>query len=158
MNSGLSNQQPTKILLPVSTFIEKSRLVRSLQVLATLKDPVIVLFRVVEIHQRTNPLDPDLWREDIKKAEDFLNEHVDWLRGEGYRVETKVVTARDTAEGIIHEANGGGYTIVLMMKRRIRSGWAKIFHKSTSEEVIRYANPLVLTFLAEQPLGERKPK
>ena len=45
-----------------------------------------------------------------------------------------------------------------MMKRRIRKGWGNIFHKSISEEVIRYANPLVLTFLAEQGLGERKPK
>lgn len=158
MSSGQSSLGPTKILVPVSTFIDKNRLFKALQVLATLKDPLIVLFRVLEVPQRTNPLDPDLWRDDIRKAEDFLSTSAGWLKTEGYRVETKVVTARDTADGIITEANSGGYTVVLMMKRRIRSGWAKIFHKSTSEEVIRYANPLVLTFLAEQPPGERKPK
>ncbi len=158
MSTDQSSQEATKILVPVSTFIDKNRLFGALQVLATLEDPLIVLFRVVEVPHRTNPLDPDLWKDDIRKAEDLLSQWAAWLKSGGYRVENKVVTARDTAEGIITEANSGGYTVVLMMKRRIRSGWAKIFHKSTSEEVIRYANPLVLTFLAEQSLGERKPK
>jgi len=40
-----------------------------------------------------------------------------------------------------------------LTKRRIRSGWGRIFHRSISEEVIRYTNTLVLTFLAE-PLAE----
>lgn len=148
----------TRILVPVSTFVDRNRLSQALHILATLKDPLIVLFRVIEVPQRTNPLDPELWKDDIVKAETSLQIEKTWLAGEGYRVETKVVTARNTAAGIIEEANGGGYTVVLMMKRRIRKGWGKIFHRSTSEEVIRYANPLVLTFLAEQGLGERKPK
>ena len=153
---SLTGQQGTKILVPVSTFIDKNRLFKALGVLASLKDPLIVLFRVVEVPRRTTPLDPSLWKEDIKKAEDFLNESASWFEREKYRVETKVVTARDTADGIISEANNGGYAVVLLMKRRIRSGWTKVFHKSISEEVIRYTNPLVLTFLAEQELGEKK--
>ena len=153
-----TTQSPTKILVPVATFTDKRRLFQALQLIAAIRDPLVVLFRVVEVPQRTNPLDPSLWKDDITKAEDFLGKEEAWLKSEGYRVESKVVTARDTAEGIIDEANNGGYAVVLMMKRRIRKGWGKIFHRSTSEEVIRYANPLVLTFLADQGPGERKPK
>lgn len=156
MSSGESRQGSPKILVPLSTFIDKNRLFRALQVLATLKDPLVVLFRVVEVPQRTNPLDPDLWKDDIRNAEGFLEQSAAWLKEEGYRTDTKVVTARNISEGVVAEANSGGYIVVLMMKRRIRSGWARIFHRSTSEEVIRYANPLVLTFLAEQGLEEKK--
>jgi nucleotide-binding universal stress UspA family protein len=148
-------QSSTKILVPVSTFVDKARLFKALQVLAT-KNPTVVLFRVVEVPRQTTPLDPDVWKDDIKAAEDFLTKTAAWLRGEGYRVETKVVTARDAAEGVITEANNGGYTVVLLTKRRIRSGWGRIFRKSISEEVIRYTNTLVLTFLAEPQVEERK--
>jgi len=153
-----TTQSPTKILVPVATFTDKRRLFQALQLIAAIRDPLVVLFRVVEVPHRTNPLDPSLWKDDIAEAENFLGKEEAWLKSEGYRVESKVVTARDTAEGIIDEANNGGYAVVLMMKRRIRKGWGKIFHRSTSEEVIRYANPLVLTFLADQGPGERKPK
>jgi len=153
-----TTQSPTKILVPVATFTDKRRLFQALQLIAAIRDPLVVLFRVVEVPQRTNPLDPSLWKDDIAEAENFLGKEEAWLKSEGYRVESKVVTARNTAEGIIDEANNGGYAVVLMTKRRIRKGWGKIFHRSTSEEVIRYANPLVLTFLADQGPGERKPK
>ena len=153
-----TTQSPTKILVPVATFTDKRRLFQALQLIAAIRDPLVVLFRVVEVPHRTNPLDPSLWKDDIAEAENFLGKEEAWLKSEGYRVESKVVTARNTAEGIIDEANNGGYAVVLMMKRRIRKGWGKIFHRSTSEEVIRYANPLVLTFLADQGPGERKPK
>ena len=153
-----TTQSPTKILVPVATFTDKRRLFQALQLIAAIRDPLVVLFRVVEVPHRTNPLDPSLWKDDIAEAEKFLGKEEAWLKSEGYRVESKVVTARDTAEGIINEANNGGYAVVLMTKRRIRKGWGKIFHRSTSEEVIRYANPLVLTFLADQGPGERKPK
>jgi len=153
-----TTQSPTKILVPVATFTDKRRLFQALQLIAAIRDPLVVLFRVVEVPHRTNPLDPSLWKDDIAEAENFLGKEEAWLKSEGYRVESKVVTARDTAEGIIDEANNGEYAVVLMTKRRIRKGWGKIFHRSTSEEVIRYANPLVLTFLADQGPGERKPK
>ncbi len=158
MSPALEEQSATKILVPISTFVDRTRLFKALQVLATLKDPVIILFRVVEVPHRTNPLDPDLWKEDIKKAENYLNGVAAWLRQEGYRADSKVRTARNTGDGIISEANNGEYAVVLMMKRRIRTGWSRMFHKSITEEVIRYANPLVLTFLAEIEPGERKAK
>ena len=156
MTLAKENLAATKILVPISTFVDKARLFKTLQVLSNLKNPVVVLFRVVEVPRRTTPLDPVVWKEDIKEAEDFLAKPAEWLRAEGYRVETKVVTARDSAEGIIAEANNGGYTVVLLTKRRIRSGWGRIFHRSISEEVIRYTNTLVLTFLAEPPAEEEK--
>ena len=143
------NLGATRILIPISTFVDKPRLFKALQVLSNLKNPVVVLFKVVEVPRRTTPLDPSVWKEDIERAENFLAKLASWLREEGYRVETKVVTARDAAEGIIAEANDGSYTVVLLTKRRVRSGWGRIFHKSISETVIRYTNPLVLTFLAE---------
>lgn len=149
-------ESPTKILVPLSTFVDKARLSQALQVLSNLKNPVVVLFRVVEVPRQTTPLDPSIWKEDIEEAENFLAKTAAWLRGEGYRVETKVVTARDASQGIITEANDGGYTVVLLTKRRIRSGWSKIFYKSRSEEVIRYTNTLVLTFLAEPQVEEKK--
>ncbi len=152
-SQGTVNSQ--KLLIPVSTFINKNRLIKALQILAT-KNPTIVLFHVVEVPRQTTPLDPSVWHDDIKKAEDFLKESASWLEREGYRVDKKVVTARDSAEGIIAEANGGDYSVVLLTKRRIRKGWGRMFYKSISEEVIRYANPLVLTFLAEEELGENK--
>ncbi len=156
--SGLSgSHSQTKILVPLSDFVDKNRLFKALQILST-TNPLIVLFRVVEVPRRTTPLDPAVWKDDIREAEQFLVEPAAWLKHEGYPVETKVVTSRDTADGIVLEANNGGYILVLMTKRRIRSGWGAIFHKSISEEVIRYANPLVLSFLAEPELGERKPK
>jgi len=143
------NLGATRILIPISTFVDKPRLFKALQVLSNLKNPVVVLFKVVEVPRRTTPLDPSVWKEDIERAENFLAKLASWLREEGYRVETKVVTARDAAEGIIAEANDGSYTVVLLTKRRVQSGWGRIFHKSISETVIRYTNPLVLTFLAE---------
>ncbi len=155
MTLAPEEQSSTKILVPVSTFVDKVRLFRALQALST-KNPLVVLFRLVEVPRQTTPLDPDLWKDDIKEAEDFLAKPAMWLRAEGYRVENKVVTARDAAEGIIAEANNGGYTVVLLTKRRIRSGWGRIFHKSISEEVIRYTNTLVLTFLAEPQVEEMK--
>lgn len=156
MSEPSSSQTQSKILVPVFTFIDKNALFRALRVLATLKDPLIVLFRVVEVPQRTNPLDPELWKDDMRTAQSFLTDSADLLKKEGYKVETKVVTARSAAEGIVTEANEGDYSVVLMTKRRIRGGWSRLFHRSISEEVIRYANPLVLTFLAEPGLEEKK--
>ena len=150
------NLGATRILVPISTFTDNPRLFKALQVLSNVKDHRVVLFKVVEVPRRTTPLDPSVWKEDIEQAESFLAKIASWLRGEGYRVETKVVTARDAADGIIAEANNGSYTVVLMTKRRVQSGFGRIFHKSISEIVIRYTNPLVLTFLAEPSAEEEQ--
>ena len=103
----------------------------------------------------TTPLDPKIWDEEIKKAEAFLDELAVWLEDQGYKVERKVKTARDSAEGIVLEANNGEYSVVLLLKRRMARSWARSLRRSISERVIRDANPPVLTLLAEQELAEK---
>src|SRR3989475_11755697 len=136
--SGKAGQ--TRILLPLSDFIDKNRLFKALQILST-KNPIIVLFRVVEVPRRTTPLDPAVWKDDIKRAEESLTEPAEWLKREGYSVETKVVTSRDTADGIVLEANNGGYSLVLMTKRRIRGGRGAASSRSKNEEIAREVKP-----------------
>jgi len=43
------NLGATRILIPISTFVDKPRLFKALQVLSNLKNPVVVLFKVVEV-------------------------------------------------------------------------------------------------------------
>ena len=144
-----------KILIPVSSFFNRQSLIRALRVLAVLKDASIVVFHIFEVPRRTTPLDPHIWDEDLKKAEKFLKPLVEWLGGQGYTVELKVVTARDSAEAIVTEANSGDYSVVLLLKRRMPRSWTRGLHRSISERVIRDANPPVLTLLAEQELAEK---
>ena len=103
----------------------------------------------------TTPLDPKIWDDEIKEAEAFLDELAVWLEDQGYKVERKVKTARDSAEGIVLEANNGEYSVVLLLKRRMARSWVRSLRRSISERVIRDANPPVLTLLAEQELAEK---
>jgi len=145
-----------KILIPVSSFFDRKSLIKALRVLAVLKDATIVVFHIVEVPQMTNPLDPKIWAEEIKKAEKFLEGLAVWLEEQGYKVERKVKTARDAAEGIVSEANNGEYSVVLLLKRRMARSWARSLRRSISERVIRDANPPVLTLLAEQELADKR--
>ena len=144
-----------KILIPVSSFFDRRSLIKALRVLAVLKDATIVVFHIVEVPQMTTPLDPKIWDDEIKEAEAFLDELAVWLEDQGYKVERKVKTARDSAEGIVLEANNGEYSVVLLLKRRMARRWARSLRRSISERVIRDANPPVLTLLAEQELAEK---
>ena len=145
-----------KILIPVSSFFDRKSLIKALRVLAVLKDATIVVFHIIEVPQMTNPLDPKIWGEEIKRAEKFLDELAVWLEEQGYKVERKVKTARDAAEGIVSEANNGEYSVVLLLKRRMARSWARSLRRSISERVIRDANPPVLTLLAEQELADKR--
>jgi nucleotide-binding universal stress UspA family protein len=145
-----------KILIPVSSFFDRKSLVKALRVLAVLKDATIVVFHIVEVPQMTTPLDPTIWDKEIKKAEGFLDELAVWLEEQGYKVEKKVKTARDSAEGIVLEANNGEYSVVLLLKRRMARSWTRSLRRSISERVIRDANPPVLTLLAEPELAEKR--
>ena len=145
-----------KILIPVSSFFDRKSLLKALRVLAVLKDATIVVFHIVEVPQMTNPLDPKIWDEEIKKAGKFLDGLAVWLEEQGYKVERKVKTARNAAEGIVSEANNGEYSVVLLLKRRMARSWARSLRRSISERVIRDANPPVLTLLAEQELAEKR--
>ncbi len=145
-----------KILIPVSSFFDRKSLIKALRVLAVLKDATIVVFHIVEVPQMTTPLDPKIWDVEIKKAEAFLDELAVWLEEQGFKVERRVKTARDAAEGIVLEANNGEYSVVLLLKRRMARSWTRSLRRSISERVIRDANPPVLTLLAEQELAEKR--
>jgi len=151
MNRGVEFKEghPVKILIPISTFVDREKIAHALHALSVFKDPVVVLFHVVEVPSRTSPVNTHPFKDEIAEAEDRLLPIADWLRSQNYNAVVRVVIARDRVEGIVAEANEGGYSFVLMMKRKIRGGISKLFHRSTSEAVIRSARCLVLTTLMD---------
>ncbi len=144
MNEANEEYHEASILIPVSTFIDKERLIKALYALSIFQRLKIVLFHVVELKSRTTPIEAEFFKEHMEKTKKFLNEVKDWLMTQGYSTLVKVVVARSISEGIIYEANSGDYNIVIMMKRKPRRGIKKLFHKSISEAVIKYARKLVL--------------
>lgn len=140
---------PVKILIPISSFVDRKKIAHALHALSVFKDPIVVLFHVLEVPSRTSPVNTHPFKDEIAEAENRLLQLADWLRSQNYNAVVRVVVARDTVEGIVAEANEGDYSFVLMMKRKIRGGIAKLFHKSTSEAVIRSVKCLVLTTLVE---------
>jgi len=151
MNSAANSTErhPVKILIPISSFVDREKIAHALHALSVFKDPMIVLFHVVEVPSRTSPVNTHPFKNEMVEAENRLLPIADWLRGQSYNAVVRVVVARDTVEGIVAEANEGDYSFVLMMKRKIRGGVAKLFHKSTSEAVIRSVKCLVLTTLVD---------
>jgi nucleotide-binding universal stress UspA family protein len=138
-----------RILIPVGKLVSKQLIMQALHVLSTFKDPLIVLFQVVEIPSRTAALDPDLYRSQIEDSERILRELANWLTQQGLKARTKVAVARSAADGIIEETERGDYLIVFLMKRKTAGGWKRYFARSVSEKVVRHSNCLVLT----APLG-----
>ena len=151
MNSGanFTEGRPVKILIPISSFVDREKIAQALHALSVFKDPKVVLFHVVEVPSRTSPVDTHPFKNEMAEAENRLLPIADWLRSQNYNAVVRVVVARDKVEGIVTEANEGDYSFVLMMKRKIRGGIAKLFHKSTSEAVIRSVKCLVLTTLMD---------
>jgi len=151
MSSGVrfTEGHLVKILIPISSFVDREKIAHALHALSVFKDPMIVLFHVVEVPSRTSPVNAHPFKDQIAEAEDRLLPIADWLRSQNYNAVVRVVVARDRVEGIVTEANEGSYSFVLMMKRKIRGGIGKLFHKSTSEAVIRSVKCLVLTTLLD---------
>jgi nucleotide-binding universal stress UspA family protein len=144
MNNNNEEYHEASILIPISTFIDKERLIKALHVLSIFQKLKIVLFHVVELKSRTSPVEAEFFKSHVDKTKKFLNEIKEWLIKQGYNALVKVVVARSISEGIIYEANSGDYNIIIMMKRKPRKGVKKLFHKSISEAVIKYARKLVL--------------
>jgi len=151
MNSGANFREghPVKILIPISSFVDREKIAQALHALSVFKDPIVVLFHVVEVPSRTSPVDTHPFKNEMAEAENRLLPIADWLRSQNYNAVVRVVVARDKVEGIVTEANEGDYSFVLMMKRKIRGEIGKLFHKSTSEAVIRSVKCLVLTTLVD---------
>ena len=134
--------------------VSKQLIMQALHVLSAFRTPNIVLLHVIEVPSRTATLETEPYQEEIRRAENKLSELTKWLTAQGLSVKAKVAVARNTADGIIEETENDGYLIVFMMKRRAEQGWRRLFTRSVSQRVVRFANCLVLT----APLEQLSPK
>ncbi len=135
--------------------LSKRLILQALHVLSAFKSPSIVLLYVIEVPSRTATLETEPYQDNIKRAENRLNEVSKWLVSQGFKVHVKVGVARNIAEGIVEETESDGYLIVFLMKRRAERGWRRLFTRSVSEQVVRRANCLVLTAPLEQLSAKR---
>jgi nucleotide-binding universal stress UspA family protein len=141
----------SKILIPLGPELDKPKMISALDALSSFKEPLLVLFHVIELPSRTVPLDQAIQESDFKETEEkHVLQVAKWLREQGYNVQTKVAVARSVADGVIEEANNGEYNAVLLLKRRLKQGFLRR-HKSVSEKVSRYVECPVIT----QLIGEK---
>ncbi|MGQ9542484.1 MAG: universal stress protein [Candidatus Bathyarchaeia archaeon] len=138
-----------KILIPIADFYDKEKITHGLQILSVFKNPLIVLLHIIEVPSRTQSLNTHPYKNDIAERKERIERVADWLREQDYEVKVKVALARSVVEGIVTEANIGKYDAILMLKRRVRKGFLRVFRKSISEAVIRSAEPVVLVTLAD---------
>lgn len=141
----------SRILIPVSIYADKEKIIHALHALSAFKNPLIVLLNVIELPSKTVPLDEIIHGEKIAEGKNRLKPLANWLESQGFNVEVRVVMARDVVEGIVNEANSGGYSFVIMMKRRGAKGFRRLLKRSVSEAVIRSTNCLVITALMDIP-------
>lgn len=134
-----------KILIPVGDMVSKKLITQALHVLSSFRNPLIVLLSVIEVPSRTATLEPEPYQREIKAAEKKLAELSEWLADQRIAVRSKVAVARNAADGIISETEGDGYLIIFLMKRRTKKGWERLFSRSVSEKVVRFANCFVMT-------------
>jgi nucleotide-binding universal stress UspA family protein len=142
-------EHSVKLLVPVANYVDRAKLAEALHALSIFKDPLIVLLHVVEV-PFSAPLDPTLQKDEVYKAGQYVTPIAEWLREQKYHVKIEIRTARKSAEGIIEEANAGGYSAVLLMKRRPPQGWRRFFHRSDTERVIQDVNCLNIVFLVDR--------
>jgi nucleotide-binding universal stress UspA family protein len=133
--------------------VSKELITKALHLLSAFKNSPIVLLHVIEVPSRTATLDPEPYLSEIKDAEKRLGSLSEWLTHQGLSVRSKVAVARSIADGIVTETENDSYMIVFLMKRRIQSGWRRLFNRSVSERVVRSANCLVMTAPLEQLSG-----
>lgn len=142
-------KQEIKIIIPISNFIDKEKLIEALSILP--KDNLkVTILHVIEIPSMTLPIDSSPFIKEIEKAKTKLLTIVNWLNSQGFNTVLKVVISRSAEDGIVEEANSSGCSIILMMKRRIRGKLHKILHKSRTEKVIRDTDCMVMIFLIDE--------
>jgi nucleotide-binding universal stress UspA family protein len=139
-----------KILIPISNFVDREMLIDALNIFKSLGDISITLFNIVEVSSTTLPINSFLFKREISNERSRIQRLVDWLISQNFNVNLKVSIARSSAEGIIEEANSEGYSFIIMMKRKFRGRFQKLFHKSITEDVIRNTRCMVLTFLIDE--------
>jgi len=140
------------VLVPVSLEPEKHLLLRAFRMLGW-GDAEYTLFHVVEVPITTAPYANDL-AGILGEVRKRLEPLADWLRGQGYKVEVKVVAARDVVDGIIEEIEESPYLLILLHKKR-RKKIEKLllaFTKSTSQRLIQRASiPVMVIPVEEHP-------
>ncbi|WXG43412.1 MAG: universal stress protein [Promethearchaeati archaeon SRVP18_Atabeyarchaeia-1] len=149
------DEHANKILIPLGPTLDKPKMAAALQALSSFRNPLLVLFHVIELPSRTAPLDSAYYDSEFKEAEKkYLLDATRWLKDQGYHVQTKVAVAREVTDGIIVEANNGEYVAVLLLKRRAEKGFLRR-HRSVSEKVSRYVECLVITQLVGEAEKQR---
>ena len=98
----------------------------------------------------TLPIDSSSFKMEIERARSRFSILVDWLNSQDFNASLKITVSRSAAEGIVEEAKSGKYSLIIMMKRKIRNKIYKIFQKSRTEQVIRDTGYMVLTFLIDE--------
>ncbi|MGC8961994.1 MAG: hypothetical protein ACP5K1_06100, partial [Candidatus Bathyarchaeia archaeon] len=93
-----------RILIPISNFIDREKVAKALNAVSTPETHSIVLLHIIEIPSLTSPLDASHFRDEVEKVAGRLERAAEWIRGQGYRVQVKVLVARDVAEGIVEES------------------------------------------------------
>ncbi len=143
------SEQIVKILVPISNFVDRERLLEALNVFKSVEDFSVTLFSVIEVTSTTLPLNSKIFESEISEARSKLLPFANWLESQNFNVNLKVSVSRSATEGVIEEANSGGYSFIIMMKRKFRGKFKKLFHKSITEAVIRNTRCMVLTFLID---------
>jgi len=138
-----------KILVPISNFVDRERLLEALSVFKSIEGFSVTLFNVIEVSSITIPLNSEIFEREISETRSKLLPFTNWLESQNFNTKLKVSVSRSAAEGIIEEANSGGYSFIIMMKRKFRGKFQKLFHKSITEAVIRNTKCMVLTFLID---------
>ncbi|HUK49853.1 MAG TPA: universal stress protein [Terriglobales bacterium] len=144
-----------KILIPVGELVSRKLIAQALHVLSAFRNPMVLLFHVIEIPSRTAALETEPYRQEIDEAQKRLNELAEWLRSQSISTQVKVVVARNVPEGITDEADIGEYSIIFLMKRQFRKDWRRLFRRSVSAQVVRDSKCMVLTApLDDRPTAE----
>ncbi|MHA1238368.1 MAG: universal stress protein [Candidatus Odinarchaeia archaeon] len=136
-------EKQTKILIPISKNVDKEKITQALTVLYFFREPLIVLLHVIEV-PITAPLNIELYQDEKTKIEKLISGIRQWLEEQGFKVKTKIAVARNASQGIIEEANSGGYSILILMKRRPPRGLRKLFYKSHTDMVTSNVNCISL--------------
>lgn len=134
------------ILMPISGKIDYSDLIAAMLPLLRFQATYLTLLHVIETPVST-PLGTEGMDDIFKESETKIAPIRDWLNGQGYVANIKMVVARRVADAIIEEANSNDYSLIFMMKRRKLKGFFTRFSKSVTETVIRDVDCPVVTIL-----------